>query len=151
MPSRLVTRVLQAGVQPNPYLTYKHSGVKQCFKGNCALRTETIVNNPWVFGVGKELSNWTLRACIDWRLLVTERVSQDCPLSAESFARVSEPTTTADGQHARGLRFSQPRFIALFATLSRFAPVFNGFGMTTHARSCRQGPMSLPKRIPPTS
>ena len=130
-PSRFVTRVIQAGVQPNLHLTYKHSGVKQYFKENRALRTETTINNPQDFGVGKDLSNWTylrkLAAAINGRLLETERVSQDCVLSAESFARVSEPTTTDDGQRAPGLRFGQPRVMALFAALSRFAPALNGF------------------------
>ncbi len=130
-PSRFITRVLQAGVQPNLHLTYKHSGVKQYFKLNRALRTETTINNPQDFGVGKDLSNWSylrkLAAAINQRLLETERISQDCVLSAESFARVSEPTTTADGQRAPGLRFGQPRVMALFAALSRFAPALNGF------------------------
>ena len=130
-PSRFVTRVIQEGVQPNLHLTYKHSGVKQYFKLNRALRTETTINNPQDFGVGKDLSNWTylrqLAAAINQRLLETERVSQDCLLSAESFARVSEPTTTDDGQRAPGLRFGQPRTMALFAALSRFAPALNGF------------------------
>ncbi len=130
-PSRFVTRVLQAGVQPNLHLTYKHSGVKQYFKENRALRTETTINNPQDFGAGKDLSNWNylrqLAAAINQRLLETERVSQDCVLSAESFARVSEPTMTEDGQRAPGLRFGQPRVMALFAALSRFAPALNGF------------------------
>jgi len=130
-PSRFMTRVVQDGVQPNLHLTYKHSGVKQYFKENRALRTETTVNNPQDFGVGKDLSNWSylrkLAAAINQRLLETERVSQDCLLSAESFARVSEPTTTDNGQRAPGLRFGQPRVMALFAALSRFAPSLNGF------------------------
>ena len=130
-PSRFVTRVVQVGVQPNLHLTYKHSGVKQYFKLNRALRTETTINNPQDFDVGKDLSNWTylrqLAAAINQRLLETERVSQDCLLSAESFARVSEPTVTDDGQRAPGLRFGQPRVMALFAALSRFAPALNGF------------------------
>lgn len=130
-PSRFVTRVIQAGVQPNLYLTYKHSGVKQYFKENRALRTETTINNPWDFRVNKDLANWSylrqLASAINQRLLETERVSQDCLLSAESFARVSEPTTTESGQRAPGLRFGQPRVMALFAALSRFAPALNGF------------------------
>jgi hypothetical protein len=130
-PSRFVTQVVQAGVQPNLHLTYKHSGVKQYFKLNRALRTETTINNPQDFWVGKDLSNWSylrkLAAAINQRLLETERVSQDCLLSAESFARVSEPTTTDNGQRAPGLRFGQPRVMALFAALSRFAAALNGF------------------------
>jgi hypothetical protein len=130
-PSRFCTRVIQTGVQPNLHLSYKHSGVKQYFKENRALRTETTINDPLDFGVRKDLSNWTylykLGAMINQRLLDTQRVSQDCLLSAESFARVSEPTTTQAGQRAPGLRFGQPRAMALFASLSRFLPALNGF------------------------
>ena len=104
---------------------------KQYFKENRALRTETTINNPHDFGVGKDLSNWAylrqLAATINQRLLEVERVSQDCLLSAESFARVSEPTSTEAGQRAPGLRFGQPRAMALFAALSQFAPTLNGF------------------------
>ena len=130
-PSRFCTRVIQDGVQPNLHLTYKHSGVKQYFKENRAVRTETTINNPLDFDVRKDLSNWMylreLGSKINQRLLETERVSQDCLLSAESFARVSEPTTTDTGQRAPGLRFGQPRVMALFAALSRFALALNGF------------------------
>lgn len=130
-PSRFCTRVIQTGVQPNLHLTYKHSGVKQYFKENRALRTETTINNPLDFGVRKDLSNWAylckLGTQINQRLLETERVSQDCLLSAKSFARVSEPTLTESGLRAPGLRFGQPRVMALFAGLSRFLPALNGF------------------------
>ena len=77
------------------------------------------------------LRNWDflrqLGTAINRRLLETERVSQDCLLSAESFARGSEPTTTPTSQRAPGLRFGQPRVMALLAALRRFAPSLNGF------------------------
>ncbi len=130
-PSQFRTQVMQSGVQPTLHVTYKHSGVKQYFKENRALRTETTINNPHDFGVNKGLTNWMflrqLGTVINHRLLETERVSQDCLLSSESFARVSQPTTTNTGQRAPGLRFGQPRVMALFAALSRFAPSLNGF------------------------
>jgi hypothetical protein len=130
-PSQFRTQVLQSGVQTTLHVTYKHSSVKQYFKENRALRTETTINNPHDFGVNKGLRNWDylrqLGTAINRRLLETERVSQDCLLSSESFARVSEPTTTPTGQRAPGLRFGQPRVMALFAALSRFAPSLNGF------------------------
>jgi hypothetical protein len=130
-PSRFMTRFVQVGVQPSLYITYKQSGVKQYFKENRALRTETTINNPHDFDVAKDLSNWMylrqLAAAINYRLLETERVSQDCLLSAESFQRVSEPTVAPTGERAPGLRFGQPRAMALFAALSRFAPALNGF------------------------
>ncbi len=79
-PSRLITRVIQSGVQPNLHLTYKHSRVKQYFKENQALRTETTINNPRDFKVGKALANWPylykLGVLINTRLLDTEHVSQ---------------------------------------------------------------------------
>lgn len=130
-PSRFRTQVVQVGVQPSLYITYKHSGVKQYFKENRALRTETTINDPHDFDVAKDLSNWTylrqLAAAINHRLLQTERVSQDCLLSEVSFQRVSEPTQTDTGERAPGLRFGQARAMALFAALSRFAPALNGF------------------------
>ena len=130
-PSQFRTQVIQAGVQPTLHVTYKHSGVKQYFKENRALRTETTINNPHDFAVNKGLNNWDylrqLGLAINRRLLETEQVSQDCLLSSESFERVSQPTTTETGQRAPGLRFGQPRVMALFAALSRFAPSLNGF------------------------
>jgi len=130
-PSQFRTQVLQSGVQPTLHVTYKHSSVKQYFKENRALRTETTINNPHDFGVNKGLRNWDylrqLGTAINHRLLESERIRQDCLLSSESFARVSEPTTTETGQRAPGLRFGQPRVMALFAALSRFAPSLNGF------------------------
>jgi hypothetical protein len=130
-PSRFLTRVIQVGVQPSIHITYKHSGVKQYFKENRALRTETTINDPHDFDVAKDLSNWMylrqLAAAVNRRLLENERISQDCLLSATSFARVSEPTVAPTGQRASGLRFGQPRVMALFAALARFAPALNGF------------------------
>ncbi len=130
-PSRFMTRVIQVGVQPSLHITYKHSEVKQYFKENRALRTETTINDPKDFDVGKDLSNWVylrkLAAAINRRLLETERISQDCLLSVEAFERVSQPTVTPEGQRAAGLRFGHPRVMALFAALCRFAPALNGF------------------------
>ena len=113
------------------HVTYKHSGVKQYFKENRALRIETTINNPHDFGVDKGLRNWVflrqLGTAINRRLLEAERVSQDCLLYCESFERLSQPTTTETGQRAPGLRFGHPRVMALFAALCRFARSLNGF------------------------
>jgi hypothetical protein len=130
-PSQFRTQVLHSGVQPSLHVTYKHSSVKQYFKENRALRTETTINNPHDFGVNKGLNNWLylrqLGAAVNRRLLETEQVSQDCLLSCESFERLSQPTITVTGQRAPGLRFGHPRVMALFAALCRFAPGLNGF------------------------
>jgi len=123
--------VLQRGVQPTLQVTYKHSSVKQYFKENHVLRTETTINNPHDFGVDKGLRNWVylcqLGKAINRRLLETEQVSQDCLLSCESFERLSQPTMTESGERAPGLRFGHPQVMALFAALCRFAPGLYGF------------------------
>ena len=47
------TRVITDGVQPSLHVEYKHSHVKQYFKEQRALRTETTINNPRDFYVRK--------------------------------------------------------------------------------------------------
>ncbi len=43
------TRVITDGVEPSLHVEYKHSHVKQYFKEQRALRTETTINNPTDF------------------------------------------------------------------------------------------------------
>jgi hypothetical protein len=47
------TRVITDGVQPSLHVEYKHSHVKQYFKEQHALRTETTINNPKDFYINK--------------------------------------------------------------------------------------------------
>ena len=56
-PGRFRTRVIQDGVHPSLHINYKKSHVKQYFKENRALRTETTINDPKDFAIGKDLSN----------------------------------------------------------------------------------------------
>ena len=51
------TRVITQGVNPSLHVEYKRSHVKQYFKENQALRTETTINAPGDFGVNKGLEN----------------------------------------------------------------------------------------------
>jgi hypothetical protein len=51
----------------------------------------------------------------------------NCGLSAGSIQRVVQPTVTEDGQKAPGLRFGDPRVMALMLTLSLFTHLVNGF------------------------
>ena len=55
-PGRFQTRVINRGVEPAIQAHYKHSKVKQYFKEGRALRTETTVNDPYDFGVGRLLT-----------------------------------------------------------------------------------------------
>ena len=129
-PGRFRTRVIEAGVNPNLYIEYKKSLVKQYFKEGRALRTETIINDPKDFGVRMDLSNLPFLQHIgrevNRRLLDVQRVSHNCHLSQESLERVVQPTVTQNGQRAPGLRFGQPRTLALLAALTSFVP--NAFG-----------------------
>jgi hypothetical protein len=130
-PGRFRTRIIEDGVYPSLHIEYKKSRVKQYFKEGRALRTETTINNPKDFGVNKGLSNLPylrqIGQAINRRLLDVQQVSHDCHLSQESVARVVYPTVTTDGQRAPGLRFGDPRTMALFAALTLFVHATCGF------------------------
>jgi hypothetical protein len=55
-----------------------------------------------------------------------QRISQNCAFSQESLERVVRPAV-ADGQRAPGLKFGDPRTMALFAALCLFSHLANGF------------------------
>ncbi len=131
-PGSFRTRVLREGVQPSLHVTYKHFDLKQYYKEGRGLRTEGTFHDPGDFGVNKGLDNLPylkeLGRQINRRLLEVERVSQNCGLSAESIQRVVQPTVTTDGQRAPGLRFGDPRVMALMLALSLFEGLIDGFG-----------------------
>jgi hypothetical protein len=116
------TRVLTEGVYPSLHLEYKRSHVKQYFKENQALRTETTINRPDDFGVGRDLSNfWALQRIgrdINRRLLEHQRVSQACTLDQDTMDQLTHPTVTEDGQRVPALRFGDPRVMALWLALT---------------------------------
>ena len=130
-PGRFRTRVIQNGVHPSLHIHYKNSHVKQYFKENRALRTETIINDPKDFGIGKDLSNLPylqqIGRNINRRLLDVQRTSHNCGLSGESIDRVVKPTVNQDGQRAPGLKLGDPRVMALFLALTLFFHLVNGF------------------------
>jgi hypothetical protein len=134
----LRTRVLQEGVVPSLHVEYKSCHVKQYFKEGRALRTETTINDPTDLRVRKDISNLgylqKIEREVNRRLLDVQRVSQDCTLSSESVNRVVQPTVTDDGQRAPGLRFGNPRIMALLAALILFVHLPSGL---TH-RALRQ-------------
>jgi hypothetical protein len=126
------TRVVQQGVLPKLSVEYKHSRVKQYFKEGCALRTETVINNPYDVGVRRSLPNLpylrTIGRNVNRRLIALERTSHDCAISSRTFESVVLPTDREqDGQHAPGLRFGDPRVMAVLATLCWFLPTPEGF------------------------
>jgi hypothetical protein len=130
-PGTFRTRVIQEGVSPSLHIEYRSFDLKQYFKEGRALRTEGTFRNPKDFNVNKGVSNFgylqEIGRHVNRRLLEVERVSQNCGLSADSIQRVVQPTVTENGQKAPGLRFGDPRVMALMLTLSLFTHLVNGF------------------------
>ena len=130
-PGRFQTRVITNGVSPSLHIQYKSMDLKQYFKENQAVRTECTINNSRDFGVNKGLKNLPylkqIARNINRRLLEVERVSEDCILSADSVERLMQPTVTDTGQKAPGMRFGDPRVMALFTALTLFLHLPNGF------------------------
>ncbi len=56
-PGRFCTRVLTQGVMPSLHVSYKATKIKQYFKEDRALRTETTINNTRDFAIGRRLPN----------------------------------------------------------------------------------------------
>ncbi|MGH3303400.1 MAG: hypothetical protein ACRDOK_17300 [Streptosporangiaceae bacterium] len=116
------------GVTINAF--WRHSRVKQYLKDGRALRVETVVNSPDDLGCQRRLHNLPqLQArarAVNARLLDTERVGQGCVFDSPVFARISQPTLTQDGRRAPGLRFGDPRVMALAGTLANTLTAVTG-------------------------
>jgi len=80
--------------------------------------------------IGRSLSNLAALRQIglkaNRRLLCVEQLSHDCLIGEERFRAVAEPIVEAD-QRISGLRFAEPRVMALMQALCRFALPANGF------------------------
>lgn len=124
------TRVITSGVNPSLHVEHKHSHVKQYFKEERALRTETTINDPQDFHVKKGVrSLYRLRDIgkeINDKLLEVERLGQDCVLSQEALDQVQSPTAQ-DGKRASALRFGDPRVMAVLHALCLFLLLPAGF------------------------
>lgn len=129
-PGRFRTRVITAGVQPSIRFDYKRTRVKQYFKLDRALRTETTFNDTYDFGIGRSLGNLarlrTLGRNVNHRLLTLERTSHHCVVASQTVEHVVLPTVDA-GQRAPALRWGDPRAMALFAALCVFIAAPEGF------------------------
>jgi hypothetical protein len=123
-PGRFQTRVVTHGVAPSVHVEYKRCHIKQYFKEERALRTETTFNDTYDFGVGRGLSNFrylrTLGQHINTRLLETEQVAHDCALAPAQLADLVLPTQTAAGRPAPALKFGQPRWLGASDRITRF-------------------------------
>jgi hypothetical protein len=124
------TRVITDGVQPSLHVEYKASHVKQYFKEEHALRTETTINNPYDFYVKKAIDNLShvrdLGDTVNRKLLEVERLSHHCVLTQDALDRLQQPSVEA-GQRVSALRFGAPRVMALLQALCAFTHLPRGF------------------------
>src|SRR4051812_35615692 len=125
------TRVITYGVAPSLHVEFKHSHVKQYFKEQRALRTETTINDPLDFQRTKGLDTLPhLRAIgrqINTKLLDTESVADGAIPALSFFERLQLPTWSPTGQRVSAVRFGDPRAQALFGALCRFSHLPRGF------------------------
>jgi len=130
-PGQFRTRVIQDGVRPSLHISYKNFDLKQYFKEGRGCRTEGTFRNPNDFGINKGLTNLPylqkIGRQINRRLLEVERVSHNSGLSGDSIQRVVQPAVTEDGKKAPGLKFGQPRVMALLLALTLFQHLIDGF------------------------
>jgi hypothetical protein len=117
-----------AGVQG--HVEFKSSHVKQYFKEQRALRTETTINNPNDFYVNKAVPNLShlrdLGNQVNRKLLEVERVSHQCVLTQDALDRLQQPTVER-AQRVSALRFGDPRLMVLFQAITGFAHLPRGF------------------------
>ena len=122
-PGRFHTKIFNRGTEAAIQIHFRASKVKQYFKEGRALRTETTINDTRDFGVGRLLTDANWEALIDighqinQRLLDHQLDACACAPDATLLERVVLPSTTDDGLPAPGLRFGEPRTMALLACL----------------------------------
>jgi hypothetical protein len=138
-PGRFATRVITPDVDPHLQVHYKASKVKAYFKEQRALRVETTINDPGDFGVRRRLTtdNWralrTAGVQTNARFLAALGEGEPPPPDATTLAEVVLPSTH-DGLRAPGLRFGDPRVMALLASIASFSHVPGGL---TNPGLCR--------------
>lgn len=127
---RCRTRIITEGVIPSLHVYYKNAHLKQYHKEGRALRTETTINNAYDFGVGRRLHNLEALRRIGFaanrRVLEVEKLSHDCHIGAQAFARLQQPQQVQE-QRVSALRFGDPRVQALFLVLALFCLQPHGF------------------------
>ncbi len=134
------TKVITRGVSPEIVCYYKSDRIKQYFKGNRALRTETVICDTRDFGIGRRVNaaNWkALRAVgehANQRLCDAQAADARPAPDVAAFTEVTRPSMTEDGQHAAGLRFGDPRVMAVLAAVVNFAHLPAGFDNSTLTR-----------------
>ena len=109
----------------------KKTKVKQYHKEGRALRTETVINDPGDFGIGKGLANLPALRQVGFtanrRLLSVQKISHDPAAGAAAITAITAPVITPAGTRIPGLRFTDERAQALLSALCAFRLLPNGF------------------------
>jgi hypothetical protein len=118
-PGSFRTQVITTGVEPTIYLFHKNTQLKQYLKEGRALRTETTINQPRDFNIGKRLSNLSALAEIGYtanrRLLDVECISHDPADGLAALTALTNPIVTDTGTRIPGPRFTDTRVQALLS------------------------------------
>lgn len=129
-PSRFRTRVITPDVIPSLWIDYKSSTIKQYFKEQRALRTETTINDTRDFGIGRKIENLTalreLAFSANRRLLDVQKLDHDPTLGQDQFDGLTRPAVI-DGQRVSGLKFGDPVVLAVLSALLIFRLLPWGF------------------------
>jgi hypothetical protein len=129
-PGPFRTRVITDGVIPSLHIDYKATRIKQYHKEGQALRTETTINNPRDFYIGKSLCNLPALRKIGFqanrRVLEVEIISHDALLAEETLLQLQRPRI-AEGQRVAGLRLADPTVQALWRAMLLFELLPAGF------------------------
>lgn len=130
-PGRFATEVVARDVNPKLQIHYKSSKAKCYLKEGRALRVETTINNPADFDSLKTLNadNWKAL-----RRIGADTNARFLAALGEGQAGLPDPAileslvmpTVHDGQRAPGLRFGDPRVMALLSSIAAFAHVMGG-------------------------
>jgi hypothetical protein len=132
-PGTFQTKVITKGVEPEVCCYYRSSRIKQYFKLHRALRTETVICDTKDFGIGRRVNqaNWrALRAvgeAANQRLCDAQASDARPAPDVVTFNQVTRPSTTPDGLHAPGLRFGDPRAMAVLSAILGFVHCLVGF------------------------
>ncbi len=124
-PGSFRTQVITTGVCPYLYLFYKKTQVKQYLKEGRALRTETTINQPRDFRIGKELTNLAALAEVGYtanrRLLDAECISHDPATGADALDALTSPVISTTCTYIPGMRFTDHRVQALLSACCALA------------------------------
>jgi hypothetical protein len=130
-PGRFATEVITRDVAPQLQIHYKSSKAKAYLKEGRALRVETTVNNAADFAVHKTLTADNWRAL---RHVGADTNARFLAALGEGQLDLPDPATLEGvvlpsvhhGQRAPGLRFGEPRTMALLSSVAAFAHVIGG-------------------------